>query len=32
MMLTKLEADYTPKEFSTSGLELGGPRLRILAS
>lgn len=31
-MLTKLEKDETPKEFSTSGLELGSARTRILAS
>jgi hypothetical protein len=32
MMLTKLDNDETPKEFSTSGLELGPARTRILAS
>ena len=32
MMLTKLENDSTPKEYSTSGLELGAARTRILAS
>jgi hypothetical protein len=32
MMLTKLESDCTPKEYSTSGLELGPARTRILAS
>jgi len=32
MMLTKLEGDCTPKEYSTSGLELGAARTRILAS
>lgn len=32
MMLTKLENDCTPKEYSTSGLELGAVRTRILAS
>ena len=31
-MLTKLESDCTPKEYSTSGLELGAARTRILAS
>ena len=31
-MLTKLESNQTPKELSTSGMELGGPRIRILAS
>lgn len=32
MMLTKLESDRTPKEYSCSGLELGAARTRILAS
>lgn len=32
MMLTKLENDSTPKEYTTSGLELGAARTRILAS
>jgi Leucine-rich repeat (LRR) protein len=32
MMLTKLDNDETPKEYSTSGLELGPARTRILAS
>ena len=31
-MLTKLESNQTPKELSTSGMELGGPRIRIVAS
>lgn len=31
-MLTKLENDETPKEYSCSGLELGPARTRILAS
>lgn len=32
MMLTKLESQQTPKEYSTSGLDLGSARTRILAS
>ena len=32
MMLTKLENDSTPKEYSTSGLEVGPARTRILSS
>ena len=32
MMLAKLSADDTPGEYSCSGLELGGPRIRILVS
>ena len=31
MMLTKLEKQETPGEFSTSGMELGGARVGILA-
>jgi len=32
MMLSKLQSDETPGEYSTSGIELGGPRIRILVS
>jgi hypothetical protein len=32
LMLNKLSLDETPWEYSTSGLELGGPRIRILVS
>lgn len=32
MMLAKLSADETPGEYSTCGIELGGPRIRILVS
>jgi len=32
MMLSKLSTDETPGEYSTSGIELGGPRIRILVS
>ena len=31
-MLNKLSLNETPWEYSTSGLELGGPRIRILVS
>lgn len=31
-MLSKLAQDETPSEYSTSGVELGGPRIRILVS
>lgn len=31
-MLAKLSTDETPGEYSCSGIELGGPRIRILVS
>ena len=31
-MLNKLENDETPGEYTLSGVELGGPRIRILVS
>jgi hypothetical protein len=32
MILTKLAENTTPHQFTLSGLEMGGPRTRILAS
>ena len=32
MMLYKLSEDDTPNEYTCSGLELGGPRIRMIAS
>jgi len=32
LMLNKLENNETPNEFTLSGVELGGPRVRILVS
>jgi hypothetical protein len=32
LMLNKLENDETPGEYTLSGVELGGPRIRILVS
>lgn len=31
-MITKLQLNITPKEFTLAGINLGGPRTRILAS
>jgi len=32
LMLNKLECNETPGEYTLSGVELGGPRIRILVS
>jgi len=32
LMLNKLDNNETPNEFTLSGVELGGPRIRILVS